>query len=181
MEFLAPHDEPVIVFRRAFNAPARLVFAAWTEPQHLRHWRGPRGFELVACEVDLRVGGAYLFVHRAPDGSRHVFYGQYLEIERPSRLVSTFAYEAAPGFPLFIHLSGGKGSNSPTLKRVGTAISTQRHIRFPIARSTLDLRRIALCRLGRRSNGILYLAFSTVSAYSANAPATARGLSIHGK
>ena len=96
MEFLAPHDEPVIVFRRAFNAPARLVFAAWTEPQHLRHWRGPRGFELVAGEIDLRVGGGYRFVHRAPDGSRYVFCGQYLEIERPSRLVSTFVYEAAP-------------------------------------------------------------------------------------
>jgi uncharacterized protein YndB with AHSA1/START domain len=96
MEFMAPHDEPVIVFRRAFNAPARLVFAAWTEPEHLRHWRGPRGFELVACEVDLRVGGRYRFVHRAPDGSRHVFHGRYLEIERPSRLVSTFVYEGAP-------------------------------------------------------------------------------------
>jgi uncharacterized protein YndB with AHSA1/START domain len=96
MEFLAPQDEPVIVFRRVFKAPARLVFAAWTEPEHLRHWRGPRGFELIACEVDLRVGGGYRFVHRAPDGSRHVFYGQYLEIERPSRLVSTFIYEAAP-------------------------------------------------------------------------------------
>jgi uncharacterized protein YndB with AHSA1/START domain len=96
MEFLAPHDEPVIVFRRAFNAPARLVFAAWTEPEHLRHWRGPRGFELLACEVDLRVGGSYRFVHRAPDGSQHVFHGRYLEIERPNRLVSTFVYEAAP-------------------------------------------------------------------------------------
>jgi uncharacterized protein YndB with AHSA1/START domain len=96
MEFLAPHDEPVIVFRRTFNAPARLVFAAWTEPEHLRHWRGPRGFELVACEVDLRVGGGYRFVHRAPDGSQHVFHGRYLEIERPSRLVSTFVYKAAP-------------------------------------------------------------------------------------
>ena len=96
MELLAPQDEPVIIFRRAFRAPARLVFEAWTEPEHLRHWRGPRGFELVACEVDLRVGGGYRFVHRAPDGSRHVFHGRYLEIERPSRLVSTFAYEAAP-------------------------------------------------------------------------------------
>jgi uncharacterized protein YndB with AHSA1/START domain len=93
----APEDVPVIVFRRAFKAPASLVFEAWTEPAHLRHWRGPRGFELVACEVDLRVGGRYRFVQRAPDGSQHVFYGQYREIDRPSRLVSTFAYEAAPG------------------------------------------------------------------------------------
>jgi hypothetical protein len=74
LELMAPSHEPVIIFRRAFEAPA---------------W-------LVSCEVDLRVGGGYRFVHRAPDGSQHVFYGRYLEIERPTRLVSTFAYEAAP-------------------------------------------------------------------------------------
>jgi uncharacterized protein YndB with AHSA1/START domain len=96
LDVTAPHDEPVIVFRRAFQAPARLVFSAWTEPAHLRHWRVPRGFELVVCEVDLRVGGGYYFVHRAPDGSQHGFRGQYLQIEPPSRLVSTFTYEAAP-------------------------------------------------------------------------------------
>jgi uncharacterized protein YndB with AHSA1/START domain len=96
LEFIAPQDEPVIIFRRAFKAPASLVFETWTEPRHLRHWRVPRGFELVVCEVDLRVGGSYRFVHRAPDGSRHAFRGQYREIDRPSRLVSTFTYEAAP-------------------------------------------------------------------------------------
>jgi uncharacterized protein YndB with AHSA1/START domain len=96
LEVIAPHDEPVIVFRRAFQAPAALVFKAWTEPEHLRHWRVPRGFELVVCEVDFRVGGRYRFVHRAPDGSQHAFCGRYRQIERPSRLVSTFIYEAAP-------------------------------------------------------------------------------------
>jgi uncharacterized protein YndB with AHSA1/START domain len=93
---MAPPDEPVIVFRRTFRAPAALVFEAWTEPRHLRRWRAPHGFELVACEVDLRVGGGYRFVHRAPDGGLHVFRGRYREIERPGRLVSTFTYEAAP-------------------------------------------------------------------------------------
>jgi uncharacterized protein YndB with AHSA1/START domain len=87
---------PVIIFRREFRAPASLVFECWTEPRHLRHWRVPRGFEFIACEVDLRVGGSYRFVHRAPDGSCHAFRGRYLEIERPSRLVSTFTYEGAP-------------------------------------------------------------------------------------
>jgi uncharacterized protein YndB with AHSA1/START domain len=96
LELIAPHDEPVLLFRRAFRAPATLVFKAWTEPEHLRHWRVPRGFDLVACEVDLRVGGGYRFVHRAPDGSQHAFYGQYQQIERPTRLVSAFTYEAAP-------------------------------------------------------------------------------------
>lgn len=96
LELTAPPDVPVLIFRRVFQAPASLVFETWTEPRHLRHWRAPRGFELVVCEVDLRVGGSYRFVHRAPDGSRHTFRGQYREIERPSRLVSTFGYEAAP-------------------------------------------------------------------------------------
>lgn len=54
------------------------------------------GFELVVCDVDLRAGGGYRFVHRAPDGSQHAFRGRYREIERPGRLVSTFTYEAAP-------------------------------------------------------------------------------------
>jgi len=96
LELTAPHDEPVLLFRRAFAAPVTLVFRAWTEPEHLRHWRAPRGFELVSCEVDLRVGGGYRFVHRAPDGSRHAFRGQYRRIERPRLLVSTLTYEAAP-------------------------------------------------------------------------------------
>ena len=96
LELTAPHDEPVLLFRRAFAAPVTLVFRAWTEPEHLRHWRAPRGFELVTCEVDLRVGGGYRFVHRAPDGSRHAFRGQYQRIERPRLLVSTLIYEAAP-------------------------------------------------------------------------------------
>jgi uncharacterized protein YndB with AHSA1/START domain len=97
VELIAPHDAPVIVFRRVFKAPAALVFQAWTEPEHLRHWRVPRGFELVTCEVDLRVGGRYRFVHRAPNGRRHAFTGRYRQVERPGRLVSTLTYEAAPG------------------------------------------------------------------------------------
>ena len=48
LNVLAPQDQPVIIFRRPFSAPAALVFEAWTELGHLRHWRGPRGFELVA-------------------------------------------------------------------------------------------------------------------------------------
>jgi uncharacterized protein YndB with AHSA1/START domain len=96
LQLIAPPDQPVLVFRREFAAPATLLFRAWTEPEHLRHWRVPHGFELVTCEVDLRVGGAYRFVQQAPDGSRHAFRGRYRQIERPARLVSVFSYEAAP-------------------------------------------------------------------------------------
>ena len=45
---------------------ARVVFVAWTTPEHLRHWWGPRHLELVGCDVDLRVGGTWRFVSRVP-------------------------------------------------------------------------------------------------------------------
>ena len=96
LEITMPPDEPVITFRRFVGAPPALVFEVWTEPEHLRHWRGPHEVELVTCVVDLRLGGQYRYVHRAPDGREHAFHGEYQEVEPPHRLVSTFVYEDAP-------------------------------------------------------------------------------------
>lgn len=96
LEISIPPDEPVIAFRRFVKAPPALVFAAWTDPEHLPHWWGPRRLELVVCEIDLRVGGGYRFVSRAPDGQEFGFHGEYREIQPPHRLVSTFVYEGAP-------------------------------------------------------------------------------------
>ena len=77
--------EPVITYRRFVPAPPELVFEAWTKPEHLTQWLGPAYLELSVCEIDLRVGGAYRFVHRAPDGTEHGFHGEYLEVVRPSQ------------------------------------------------------------------------------------------------
>jgi uncharacterized protein YndB with AHSA1/START domain len=92
-----PPDEPLIVWRRFVQAPPHVVFDAWTRPEHLRNWWGPRWLELLVCEVDLRVGGGYRFVQRAPDGAEHSFHGTYLEIDPPRRLVTTFVYEGGRG------------------------------------------------------------------------------------
>ena len=91
-----PNGEPAVVFRRFVDAPPDLVFAVWTEPEHLRHWWGPRQFELVVCESDPRAGGRYRFVQRAPDGQEHTFHGVYREVARPHHLVRTFVYAGAP-------------------------------------------------------------------------------------
>ena len=56
-----PSDR-AIVMTRSFAAPPRLVFAAFTQPELLKRWYGARGWHLVSCDVDLRVGGAYRFV-----------------------------------------------------------------------------------------------------------------------
>jgi uncharacterized protein YndB with AHSA1/START domain len=91
-----PPHEPVIAFRRLVKAPRELVFRLYTEPEHLRHWWGPRHLELVTCEIELRVGGRYRFIQRAPDGQEFGFHGTYIEIERPRRLVKSFVYEGRP-------------------------------------------------------------------------------------
>lgn len=96
LEIVATPGQPTIVMRRSFKAPRRLVYQAFTRPEHLRRWWGPRELELVVCEIDLRVGGAYRFVQRAPDGQEFAFRGVYRELRPPERIVSTFVFELMP-------------------------------------------------------------------------------------
>lgn len=57
---------------------------------------GTAPLEIAECEIDLRVGGAWRIVHRAPDGMEFAFHGAFLELEPPRRRVGTFVYEGAP-------------------------------------------------------------------------------------
>ncbi|MFC3860335.1 SRPBCC family protein [Deinococcus antarcticus] len=85
-----------IVITRSFDAPRWLVFEAWTTPEHVRRWYGPSDLAMPVCEIDLRVGGRWRYVLRAPDGSEHGYWGEYLEIVRPERLVYSEGYEGLP-------------------------------------------------------------------------------------
>ena len=96
LEVIAPADEPIIITHRFIKAPPELIFEMWTTPKHMKNWLGPRELEMTSCEVDLRVGGGYHYVHRAPDGTEYGFHGKYLEIERPYRMVCTFVFELMP-------------------------------------------------------------------------------------
>lgn len=87
--FTTPSDRE-IAMTRVFNAPRELVFAAWTDPEHVPHWMlGPEGWTMPVCEIDLRPGGAWRFVWRKPDGAEMEMDGEYREIDPPGRLVST--------------------------------------------------------------------------------------------
>jgi len=76
---------------RTFDAPARLVFEAWTRPELLKRWWAPKslGMNLVSCEADVRVGGTYRFEFDLGDSKTMAFFGKYLEVDPPSRLVWT--------------------------------------------------------------------------------------------
>jgi uncharacterized protein YndB with AHSA1/START domain len=85
-----------IVTTREFDAPLELVFDVLTKPQHVRQWFAPFSDRMTECSIDLRVGGSYHFVFVTPDGTECSFRGTYLEIEPPTRVVTTWLFEGWP-------------------------------------------------------------------------------------
>src|SRR6059058_3725540 len=86
-----------IVMTRVFDAPRRLVFDAFTRPELLKRWFGPRGWSLVVCEVDLKVGGSFRFLLRGPDGQDMGMRGTYREIVPGERSIHTESFDDFPG------------------------------------------------------------------------------------
>jgi len=85
-----------IVITRRFHAPAELVYAAMTRPEHVRQWWGAGFGEVTVCEIDLRVGGHWHFAQTTPDGREVSFSGEYLELDPPGHMVHTERYDAIP-------------------------------------------------------------------------------------
>jgi uncharacterized protein YndB with AHSA1/START domain len=87
--FTTPTDREIVV-TRVVDAPRRLVWEAWTSPEHLPRWMlGPPGWTMPVCEIDLRPGGAWHFVWRRADGTEMGMRGVYQEVTPPERLVAT--------------------------------------------------------------------------------------------
>ncbi len=84
-------SEREMVITRTFNAPARIVFEAWTRPDLLTRWWVPKstGMSLLSCEADVRVGGRYRFEIAHGDSKPMAFFGRYVEVTPHSRLVWT--------------------------------------------------------------------------------------------
>src|SRR5580765_5465631 len=96
LQVTTPSDRE-IVLTRVFDGPRRLVWDAFTKPELLKRWFGPRGWSLVICEVDLRVGGGFRFVLRGPDGKDMGMRGVYREIVPPERSVHMGSFDDFPG------------------------------------------------------------------------------------
>jgi uncharacterized protein YndB with AHSA1/START domain len=80
-----------LVVTRTFNAPARIVFEAWTRPELFKRWWVPKsmGMTLLSCEMDVRVGGKYRLVFSHGASEPMAFFGSYIEVTPYSRLVWT--------------------------------------------------------------------------------------------
>jgi uncharacterized protein YndB with AHSA1/START domain len=137
-----------IVLRRAFDAPRPLVFEAWTTPELLMRWYGARGWNLVECEVDLRVGGRWRFVSRGPGGARMGQSGVYREVVPPERLVLTevFDDQSYPGESLVTHVFAEERGRTTLTSTVLCPSREARDIvlRYPMARGVAEgYRRLA--------------------------------------
>jgi uncharacterized protein YndB with AHSA1/START domain len=118
-----------MVVTRTFNGPARLVFEAWTTPELLKRWWAPKSFgvSFVSCELDARTGGTYRFVFSHPSFEQPMaFFGRYLEVTPPSRLVWTNEENA-----------DGGAVTTVTFEERGTETLVVMHDRYP-SKDALD-------------------------------------------
>lgn len=94
LEVTQPSDREVRVVR-TFNAPRQLVWDAHTKPELIKKWMlGPPGWSMPVCDMDVRVGGAYLWRWRSDaDGKEFGFFGDFTEVAKPSALAHTQTYD----------------------------------------------------------------------------------------
>jgi uncharacterized protein YndB with AHSA1/START domain len=93
---MTTHQQQLVI-ERSFNAPRELVWKAFTEKEHLKHWWGPVGFTLEVLKLDVRPGGVFHFGMKAADGSAMFGRFDYLEINAPERIVFTNAFADEKG------------------------------------------------------------------------------------
>jgi uncharacterized protein YndB with AHSA1/START domain len=133
-------NEQELVITRILDAPRELVWKAWTDPERVKRWWGPKGFTTPFCKIDLRVGGVFHYCMRSPEGKDYWNTGVYREIIETERVVCTdsFAdeegnvvpashYGMSPDFPLEMlvtvtfeeHREQHGGKTKLTLQHVG--------------------------------------------------------------
>jgi uncharacterized protein YndB with AHSA1/START domain len=88
---------PQILVTREFAAPPSLLFRAYTEPDLLAQWLGPRSLSITVDRLEARHGGRWQYTHTDADGERYSFHGLYHGTPTPSRIVQTYEFDRQPG------------------------------------------------------------------------------------
>jgi uncharacterized protein YndB with AHSA1/START domain len=95
-----PANEPAereLVLERVVDAPRELVFEAWTQPERVMRWWGPKGFTTPLCTIEFRPGGVFHYCMRSPEGLDYWGKGVYREIVAPERIVYTDTFSDEKG------------------------------------------------------------------------------------
>lgn len=93
---VADHGLPTIVVTREFEAPPDRVFRAYTDPELVVQWLGPRRMTMAVEEYDARTHGSYRYRHIDEDGTEHGFHGTVHEVRQDARIVQTFTWDGEP-------------------------------------------------------------------------------------
>ena len=79
----------MLTIRRTFNVPRKIVWEAWTKPEHIVQWWGPKGMQIKVIEHDFKVGGKWKYTMPMPDGNEFISDGVYSEIVEPEKIVTS--------------------------------------------------------------------------------------------
>ena len=122
---MTEESDRVVRIERTFAASAEDVFDAWTSVEVMRRWfHCAPDWGTPEAEVDLRVGGKVRVVMRRPDGTEVEAQGEYTLIDRPRRLVMTWAFDDDPSNEQLIELSFSESEGSTTVLMINSGIST---------------------------------------------------------
>ena len=91
------NEKERMVVTRVFDAPRALVWKAWTDPQYVMQWWGPKGFTAPFCKIDFRVGGKFLCCMKSPDGQEGWNGGEYHEIVLHEKIVYSLYFADSKG------------------------------------------------------------------------------------
>ena len=91
------NEKERMVVTRVFDAPRALVWKAWTDPQYVMQWWGPKGFTAPFCKIDFRVGGKFLCCMKSPDGQEGWNGGEYHEIVPLEKIVYSMYFADSQG------------------------------------------------------------------------------------
>ena len=106
----------VCVITREYDAPARLLFEAYSKPEHIKKWFGPTGYPVTHCEMDFREGGRFRFVMTGPDGELGTpFGGEYLEIVPNRKIVYDNAFELPEAEEMLVTVTFDEAGGRTTL------------------------------------------------------------------
>jgi uncharacterized protein YndB with AHSA1/START domain len=135
-----PAANSELVIERTYDAPARLLFQAWSKPEHLMNWFGPVGWPLTLCEVDFRVGGKWRFAMTGPSGKQNTpFGGTYLEIVPNRKIVfdNTFEVPGAETMVMTVTFEETGGRTKLTLHTLfGSAGMKKHHVEAGFVQGT---------------------------------------------
>jgi uncharacterized protein YndB with AHSA1/START domain len=148
------HQDREITLVRVFDAPREIVWAAWSDPEHLKHWWGPNGFTNTIDEFDFCSGGNWRFVMHGPNGVDFNSHNLFVEITKPDLIVMDHLEE--PKFRITAIFEDLGEKTKMTFRQVFESAEACEQVKpyaVPGARQTFDKLAQHLAAMGRQARG----------------------------